>query len=131
MHKAFWVGIGDYAPTEGCGGLAAADVRDEWCFRESTTEIKLKILELLMQYGDTNGIHAVTEYQDRPTFKDMHNDCLTAWVDMEWRKSVEHRQRFETVVALIGIISFWRRATNEPDSKAAQSAAKRFKSNAM
>jgi len=39
---------GDYAPTQGCGGLAIADVRDEWCFGDrATNESKLKILELL------------------------------------------------------------------------------------
>ena len=120
---------GDYAPTQGCGGLAIADVRDEWCFRESTNADKLRILELLMEYGD-DGHDAVMQYDGRPRFKEMYDRCLTIWAT-EWdRKSKERRQRLETVVALTGIISFWRRITNEPDSKAMRKAAKRFRSHA-
>ena len=120
---------GDYAPTQGCGGLAIADVRDEWCFRESTNADKLRILELLMEYGD-DGHDAVMQYDGRPRFKEMYDRCLTIWAT-EWdRKSNERRQRLETVVALTGIISFWRRITNEPDSKAMRKAAKRFRSHA-
>ena len=120
---------GDYAPTQGCGGLAIADVRDEWCFRESTNADKLRILELLMEYGD-DGHDALTQYENRPRFKEMYDRCLTIWAK-EWdRKSSERRQRLETVVALTGIISFWRRITNELDSKAMRKAAKRFRSHA-
>ena len=120
---------GDYAPTQGCGGLAIADVRDEWCFRESTNADKLRILELLMEYGD-DGHDALTEYNDHPRFKEMYDRCLTIWAT-EWdRKSNERRQRLETVVALTGIISFWRRITNEDGSKAMRKAAKRFRSHA-
>ena len=41
------------------------------------------------------------------------------------REKAYARQRFETVVALVGIISFWRRCAALPDSKAAIAAIKR------
>ena len=83
-----------------------------------------------MEYGDTSGIDAINEYQDRPRFKEMYEGSLTVWASIQRHKSKEYRQRFETATALVGIVSFWRRVTNMPDSKAAQNAAKRFKSSA-
>ena len=41
------------------------------------------------------------------------------------RKSAIVKQRFETVVTLVGIVSFWRRVAAAPDSKAAKAAIAR------
>ena len=41
------------------------------------------------------------------------------------RASRDARQRLETVVALVGIVSFWRRVAASPDSKAAKAAIAR------
>ena len=41
------------------------------------------------------------------------------------RNQADARQRLETVVALVGIVSFWRRVAAAPDSKAAKAAVAR------
>ena len=131
-------------PTTGCGGLAVLDTRYMWCccdecqapMAKCCLERKLKILELLMEFGDTTGLGAVNEYQrcavndHQPAFQTIHDDLFEICHNIKQAKAFERLKRFQrVVVALTGIVSFWQRLTNEPGSKAVQKAAKRFKLN--
>ena len=138
------------AQIEGCIGLAAVDVRGDWApfeeLREQKRQLtgstwplseadvraeKLRILELLMDYDSSlDGMQVAAQYKDHPEFTEMYEECVQIWRRLEARKRMERRHRFETVIALTGIVSFWKHVTYEPESEAMRKAAKRFQSHA-
>ena len=113
---------GGYLPTCGPGGLAALDASGWWT---NKTDVKLVILTALAKAGGEM-CDAHTEYQHyKKSHKAEFDLCSGLFGDEIRRIQSYARQRLETVVALVGIVSFWRRAAAAPDSKAAKAAIAR------
>lgn len=114
--------------TCGPGGLACMDRTEKWCIGVND---KIEILTALAEAGGEM-MNAVEEYLEAPDWTFRHAEhkaeydvCDALWGAELARKTARGKQRFETVVALVGIISFWRRAAAAPDSKAAKAAIAR------
>lgn len=102
--------------------LAALDASGCWT---NKTDVKLVILTALAKAGGEM-CDAHTEYQHyKKSHKAEFDLCSGLFGDEIRRIQSYARQRFETVVALVGIVSFWRRAAAAPDSKAAKAAIAR------
>ena len=113
---------GGYLPTCGPGALACLDMRDEW---SNSTADKLAILTALANAGGET-LDACEEYRDTTHHEAARAVCDQLFQEERNRASRDARQRLETVVALNGIVSFWRRVTAAPDSKAANAAIARL-----
>lgn len=114
---------GGYLPECGPGALACLDVRGEWM--SNFTEKKLAILTAL---GNAGGemCDAWSQYErHNDTHKAEFDLCSKLFDDEIERTRANARQRLETVVALVGIVSFWRRVAAAPKSKAAKAAIAR------
>ena len=135
VHLSF---NGAYLSTCGPEGLAKLDVRCNWTNRFAD---KMEVITLL---GNAGGemCGAYSEYCNGKEHE--HEECYSEYCDGKeheheqecsvcsalfqeelGRKSRVARARFETVVALVGIISFWRRAAAAPGSAAAMGAVRR------
>ena len=113
---------GGYLPTCGPGALACLDVSGEW---PAFPADKLAILTALANAGGEM-CDAWTEYQSDKEAHEAEFDLCSKLFDAEIRRTrADARQRLETVVALVGIVSFWRRVAAAPDSKAAKAAIAR------
>ena len=109
-------------PTCGPGALACLDVRGEW---PAFPADKLAILTALANAGGEM-CDAWSEYQsDKEAHKAEFELCSKLFDAEIQRNQADARQRLETVVALVGIVSFWRRVAAAPDSKAAKAAIAR------
>ena len=109
-------------PTCGLGGLALNDIQGAW---EGSFEDKMQILTMLTEAGGET-FNAIQMYDGREAFKKelaVAHELFSKECD---RRSLAARTRLENVVALAGIVSFWRRAAAEPDSRAAKQARLRF-----
>lgn len=113
---------GGYLPTCGPGALACLDVCGEWT---NKTDDKLAILTALANAGGEM-CNAWSEYQsDKEAHKAEFDLCSKLYYAEIQRTQADARQRLETVVALVGIVSFWRSVAAAPDSKAAKAAIAR------
>jgi hypothetical protein len=85
------------------------------------TEKAITCVKHMLEYGVDPGA-ALCEIYDEgyPTLEPVLDKALKAQ-----RQRI--RQRFSNVVAIVGIVAFWRRVASAPDSRAAQGASKRFK----
>ena len=112
---------GGYLPTCGSGALACLDVRGEW---PAFPADKLAILTALASAGGET-LEACEEYRNATGHEAARAVCNQLFQEELERASRDARQRLETVVALVGIVSFWRRVAAAPDSKAAKAAIAR------
>ena len=112
---------GGYLPTCGPGALAGLDVRGEW---SASPADKLAILTTLANAGGET-LEACEEYRNATGHEAARAVCNQLFQEELERASRDARQRLETVVALVGIVSFWRRVAAAPDSKAAKAAIAR------
>ena len=112
---------GGYLPTCGPGALACLDVRGEW---PAFPADKLAILTALASAGGET-LEACEEYRNATGHEAARAVCNQLFQEELERASRDARQRLETVVALVGIVSFWRRVAAAPDSKAAKAAIAR------
>jgi hypothetical protein len=110
-------------PTCGPGGLALSDIRNAW---SGSFKDKMEILTLLVNAGgeayNAMDMYKCQEYEEETEFT---SDLFIAECN---RASAAARTRFENVVALCGIISFWRHIAAVPTSRAAKKARLRFES---
>ena len=114
---------GGYSPT--CGPGALVCLGDEWA---TNTDVKLAILTALADAGGEmcDAYMYQSQYQsDKAAHKAEYELCSKLFDAEIQRKQADARQRLETVVALVGIVSFWRRVAAAPDSKAAKAAIAR------
>jgi len=111
-------------PTYGPGALACNDVGRHWCFDE------VKKVAILTALGEAGGemFHAYDAYCGRKGYEVESAACSALFRTEQERKSVEQptKRRIETVVALVGIVSYWRRVAAAPDSKAAKATIARL-----
>ena len=112
---------GVYVPTCGPGALACLDVRGEW---PASPADKLAILTALVNAGGET-FEACEEYRNATGHEAARDVCNQLFQEEHERTLRDARQRLETVVALVGIVSFWRRVAAAPDSKAAKAAIAR------
>ena len=110
---------GGYSPT--CGPGALVCLGDEWT---TNTDVKLAILTALADAGGEM-CDAYMYQSDKAAHKAEYELCSKLFDAEIQRKQADARQRLETVVALVGIVSFWRRVAAAPDSKAAKAAIAR------
>ena len=116
VHLSF---NGQYDPTCGPGGLACHDVRGYW---RGSKENKLEVLTALAEAGGE--MCDAYDWYDRKSdkFTAELQLCARLWSEEMARVQQKARVRFENVVALNGIVSFWRRLAALPGSKAAVAA---------
>ena len=117
-------------PTRGPGGLAWNDVRGYWRGNGTEPATDATMAEILTALAEAGGqMHdahdAYASYDGLQDFTAQR--ALSArLLDAEHeRNKADRRQRLETLVAVVGIVSFWRRAAAAPDSKAAIAAIAR------
>lgn len=119
----------DYIPTWGAGGLAWADVRGRWhgYYNDQHYDDVADKINILTALAEAGGevFNAWDAYEGRKDYKAEFAACVPLWSAERARASQRIKDQFETVVALVGIVSFWRRATAAPDSKAAKAAIAR------
>lgn len=117
--------LGDVV-VRGPGGLACQDVRRDWTNNATN---KRAILTALANAGgemcDAYSEYVNCQHTNRPWIHDAFQLCSTLLSNEQRRNYSYIRHRFENVVALVGIVSFWRRAAAAPDSKAARAAIAR------
>lgn len=113
----------DYLPTCGPGALAWNDVNRHWCGDGDP----VKKVEILTALGEAGGdmFDAWDAYDGRKRYEVEFAACGALFKTECARKRAKTKRRLETVVALVGIVSFWRRAAAAPDSRAARSAIAR------
>ena len=126
VHLSF---NGGYVPTCGPGGLAWSDVRGYWHGYHNDRHYddvadKINILTALAEAGGEM-FDAWNAYERRKDYEVQFAACDPLWSAELARASQRIKDQFETVVALVGIVSFWRRAAAAPDSKAAKAAIAR------
>ena len=117
-------------PTCGPGALAYNDVAFHWRGVGDTgkgrgdTGVKVEILTALAEAGGEmfNAYDAYRGIKGREALL----DTCSALFDRECeRNRAAAKQRFQTVVALVGILSFWRKEAAAPHSKAGKAAIAR------
>ena len=110
---------GAYQPECGPAGLASADLDGAWgCYEVR----KCEILTALAEAGG-DMFEASDTYKYRIQHFRTEADLCSDLCNYEFeRRSSDLRQCLETIVAVVGIVSFWRRAAAAPDSKAAKAA---------
>ena len=117
-----------YYPTSGPGALAYMDKLYVW---DGPVDAKIEILtalgnaggEMCRAYDAYNGAIALPRCS-----RDFERElrACEALFDQELKRNAQRvRTRLENVVALNGIVSFWRRAAAAPGSKAARAALAR------
>lgn len=119
VHLSF---NGAMLPTCGPGGLAWNDVNRHWCGDEA------KKVEILTALGEAGGemFDVYNAYWScEPPLHAQRALSACLYNAEIARKRADAKQRLETVVALVGIVSFWRRAAAAPESKAAKAAIRR------
>jgi hypothetical protein len=86
------------------------------------TKKAITCVKHMLKYGAEPGAASLEIYGEggEPTLKPALDKAFEAQLQ-------RIRQRFTNVVAIISIVSFWRRVASAPDSRAAQGASKRFK----
>ena len=119
VHLSF---NGSYLPTYGPGALAWNDVGRHWGFDEVK---KVAILTALSEAGGEI-FNAYDAYCDRKEYEVERAACSALFGTEMERKCVDTKRRLETVVALVGIVSYWRRVAAAPDSKAAKATIARL-----
>ena len=136
------LGINVDLPMDGPGALAWNDINDHWC-RAATvavarssdqsdgafaaahaadTAIKVEILTALANAGGEIS-EACRAYHGREGFETQFDACEVLF---DAKERADRKRRWENVVALVGILSFWRRWTYRRGSRAAQRAAGSF-----
>ena len=127
VHLSF---NGGYLPTCGPGGLAWSDVRGYWLC--GTAEDDAKRAAILTALSEAGGemFDAWDAYDGREAFEGERDLCYQLFKAETKRREADFRQCLETIVAVLGIVSFWRRAAAAPDSKAAKAAIARARKRA-
>eukprot|EP00966_Prymnesium_polylepis_P093085 2155150-Prymnesium_polylepis.1 len=113
---------GAYNQTCGPGGLALSDIQGEWngCFDD-----KMEILAMLADAGGDT-FSALEMYDGREPFEQELAVVQKLFGRECKQRSTAARTRFENVVALVSIVSAWRRMAAAPGSGAAKRARLRF-----
>ena len=116
-----------------CGAEAVAqiDARGAWqkkiwkAGNVPSPSTAAEVMQALLEGGsEWCGVYSAYTYSARKSYpKDV--SALTSAARA--RETAHIKQRFENVVAIVGIVSFWRRLAASPDGSAAQKAAKRFR----
>ena len=91
----------------------------------------IDVIDALLEAGCDGGLSGYGDYRcyysdDQWRLCERENQVYDAFFAREARAT---RQRWENVVAVVGIVSAWRRFAAAPDGRAASSAAKRFNTN--
>ena len=114
---------GAYHQTCGPGGLALNDIQGAW---DGRFDDKMEILTMLAEAGGET-FDAYMQYNNREAFKEEFAVASELFGNEIDRNSHATRVRLGNVVALVGIVSFWRRAAAAPGSIAARAAIERLK----
>jgi len=122
VHLSF---NGAMLPTCGPGGLAWNDVRNHWLGAGAAADAtRAEILTALAEAGGEM-FDAWDAYERHEGYEGERDLCDKLFNVETKRREGYLRQCLETIVAAVGIVSFWRRAAAAPDSKAGKAAIAR------
>jgi hypothetical protein len=111
-------------PTYGPGSLARCDRQGNW---DGKDDDKMAILRSLCRAGaDAYLPMEEYEYGDRRFYKEELQACRKLFCEQCDHREQDMRVRLGNVVAVLGIISFWRRVAYAPGSIAARAAVERL-----
>ena len=113
------LGIDVDLPMDGPGALAWNDLNKNWC---NDTARKVAVLTALANAGGEIS-EACLAYHGREGFETQFDACEVLF---DAKERANRKRRWENVVALVGILNFWRRWTYRPGSRAAQRVAGSF-----